>query len=106
MVRVGAWQKKESSKWRNSTEQIINGGRCKWWIICIRNLYQPLEGKAKKPSRMSNEEWALLDIKVLGTIWVCLATSMAFNILEEKITKDLMDTLKGCMKIPLPIKFS
>jgi hypothetical protein len=42
---------------------------------------------------MKDEEWEILDRKALGTIRLCLATSVAFNISKEKITKDLMEAL-------------
>ena len=43
-------------------------------------LYQPLSGKANKLMIMIDIEWNILDRKALGTIWLCLATLVAFNI--------------------------
>ena len=42
---------------------------------------------------MKDEEWEILDRKALGTIWMSLAASVAFNISKEKTMKDLMDAL-------------
>ena len=53
----------------------------------------PLEGKTKNQGSMSNDEWDLLDKKALGSIQLCLAPSVAFNITKEKTTKDLMKIL-------------
>lgn len=64
-----------------------------------KDLYIPLEGKTKKSS-VSDENWALLDRKALATIRLCLAALVAFNIPEEKTTKDLMDTLKRLNENP------
>jgi hypothetical protein len=46
-----------------------------------------------KEAMMSDEEWDILDRKVLGTIQLCLAPSMVFNITEAKTTKALMTNL-------------
>ena len=45
-----------------------------------KDLYLPLGGKAKQPTTMKDEEWEVLDRKALGTIWMCLDSSVAFNI--------------------------
>ena len=51
-----------------------------------KDLYLPLGGKAKQPAAMKDEEWEVLDRKVLGTIRLCLASSVAFDILKKKTT--------------------
>ena len=56
-------------------------------------LWKSLEGKARNQGSMSNDEWDLLDIKALGSIQLCLAPSVAFNITKVKTTEDLMKTL-------------
>ncbi|MCO5601920.1 hypothetical protein L7F22_056046 [Adiantum nelumboides] len=48
-----------------------------------KDLYMPLE----------DYETKLLDRKALGTIRLCLASSVAFNIAEQKTTQELMTTL-------------
>ena len=58
-----------------------------------KDLFLPLSGVAKKPASMKDKEWEILDRKVLGTIRLSLAASVAFNILKEKKTKGLMDAL-------------
>jgi hypothetical protein len=43
-----------------------------------KDLWKPLEGKAKNQGTMSEAEWDLLDRKALGSIRLCLAPSVAF----------------------------
>ena len=38
---------------------------------------------------MEDDEWEILDIKELRTIWLCLATSLDFNISKEKRKKHI-----------------
>jgi hypothetical protein len=54
----------------------------------------------KKTTAMKYKEWEILDRKSLGTIWLSLAASMAFNISKEKTTKDLMDALDKLYEKP------
>ena len=49
-----------------------------------KDLFLPLERKEKQPTTMKDEEWEVLDRKALGTIQLCLDSSVAFNILKEK----------------------
>jgi hypothetical protein len=49
---------------------------------------------------MNDEEWEVLDRKALGTIWLSLAPSMAFNISREKKTKEMMDALDKLYEKP------
>ena len=42
---------------------------------------------------MTDEEWEILDRKALGTIRLCLAASVDFNISKEKTTIDLINAL-------------
>ena len=49
-----------------------------------KDLYLPLSGKTKKPAAMIDAEWNILDRKALEIVWLCLAASVAFNILKEK----------------------
>ena len=62
-------------------------------FIYQKDLWKLLEGKAKNQGSMSNDEWDLLHRKALGSIQLCLAPSVAFNITKAKTTEDLMDTL-------------
>ena len=65
-----------------------------------KDLWKPLEGKTKNQGSMSNDEWDLLDRKTLGSIWLCLAPSVAFNITKAKTTEDLMKTLATLYEKP------
>ena len=65
-----------------------------------KDLYLPLGGNESKPTSMTDEEWKILDRKPLGTIRLCLAASVAFNISKEKTMVDLINPLASCMKIP------
>jgi hypothetical protein len=64
-------------------------------------LFLPLGGIAKKFMTMKDDEWEVLDRKALGVIQLSLAASMAFNILKEKTTKELMDALDKLYEKPL-----
>ena len=50
---------------------------------------------------MEDEEWEVLDRKELGTIRLCLALSVAFNISKEKTTEGVMSTLSKLYEKPL-----
>jgi hypothetical protein len=65
-----------------------------------KDLFLPLGGITKKSMAMKEEEWEVLDRKALGTIWLSLATSMAFNISKEKTMKELMDALAKLYEKP------
>ena len=65
-----------------------------------KDLRKPLECKAKNQGSMSNDEWDLLDRKALGSIQLCLAPSVAFNITKEKTTEYLMKTLATLYEKP------
>ena len=47
---------------------------------------------------MKDEEWEVLDRKALGTIRLCLASSVAFNISKEKTTEGVMSALSKLYK--------
>ena len=49
---------------------------------------------------MKDEEWEVLDRKTLGTIRLCLASSVAFNISKEKIRKGVMSALSKLYEKP------
>jgi hypothetical protein len=65
-----------------------------------KDLFLPLGGVAKNLMAMKDEEWEILDRKDLGTIWVSLAASVAFNISKERTTKDLIDMLAKLYEKP------
>ena len=50
---------------------------------------------------MKAEEWALLDRQVLRVIRLTLSRSIAYNIVKEKTTADLMKALSSMYEKPL-----
>ena len=85
MVRVGAMAEEG-----NFRVEKFNGQNYQLWKMQMQDyLYQkdmdlPLGRKAKQPVAMKDEEWEVLDRKALGTIQLCLASSVASNISKEK----------------------
>ena len=65
-----------------------------------RDLYLPLSRKANKLASMMDEEWEILDRKALGILWLCLETSVAFNISKEKTMVDMMKELAKLYEKP------
>ena len=49
---------------------------------------------------MKDGEWEVLDRKSLGTIRLCLASSVAFNISKEKTTEGVMSALAKLYEKP------
>ena len=66
-----------------------------------KDLYLPLGRKTKISMGMTDEEWNLLDRKALGTVWLCLASSVAFNISKETMTYGLIKALEKLYEKPL-----
>ncbi len=56
--------------------------------------------KIKKPTSMTDTEWDILDRKELGTIWLCLAASVTFNISKETTIEGLMSALEKLYEKP------
>jgi hypothetical protein len=54
----------------------------------------------KKPDDMKPEEWTLLDRQALGVIRLTLSKNVAFNIVNEKTTADLMKALSNMYEKP------
>ena len=77
----------------------FNGKNYQCWKTQIeddfyqKNIFLPLGEIAKKLASMAREVWEVLDRKTLGTIQLCLAASVAFNVTDQRTTKDLMNTL-------------
>ena len=69
-----------------------------------KDLYLLLGKKEKQPADMKDEEWQDLDRKELGTIRMCLASLVAFNILKEKTTEGVMSTLSKLYEKPSSYK--
>jgi hypothetical protein len=70
------------------------------YYLYQNDLFLPLGGIAKNLTAMKDEEWKALDRKALGTILLSLSASVAFNILKEKTTKELMDTMAKLYEKP------
>ena len=49
---------------------------------------------------MKDDEWEVLDRKALGTIRMCLASSVAFNISKEKTIDGVMSALSKIYEKP------
>ena len=60
-----------------------------------------LGGKTNQLATMKDKEWEVLNRKELGTIRLCNASSVAFNILKEKTTKGVMSALDNLYEKPL-----
>ena len=81
--RVDKFNRKNFSLWKIQMED----------YLYQKDLYILLSKKVNKPSSMKIAKWDLLDRKALGTIWLCLASSVLFNVSKEKTTKDPIDAL-------------
>ena len=57
------------------------------------DIFLPLVGIAKKPMSLTAKARKVLNEKALGTIQLCLTVLVAFNITDQKTTKDLMKAL-------------
>eukprot|EP00253_Pinus_taeda_P002281 PITA_02281 len=66
-----------------------------------KDLYLPLGGKTKMPTSMTDEEWNLLNRKALGTVRMCLAALVTFNISKETTTEGLIKALEKLYEKPL-----
>ena len=102
MVQVG--EMAEEGKFR---VEKFNGQKYQVWKMQMEDylyqndLYLSLGGKAKQSTVMKDEEWEVLDRKALGTIRLCLASSVAFNISKEKTIEGVMSALSKLYKKPL-----
>ena len=105
LVQVGAMA--EEGKFR---VEKFNGQNYQLWKMQMeeymyqKDLYLSLGRKAKHSAAMKDEEWEVIDKKELGTIRLCLASSVAFNISKEKTTEGLMSTLSKLYEKPLASK--
>ena len=69
--------------WRMQIEDYLYG----------KKLHLPLLGE--KSAIVKDDEWTLLDRQVLGVIKLTLSRSVAYNVVNEKTTADLMKTLSA-----------
>ncbi|KAL6498549.1 hypothetical protein OROHE_026490 [Orobanche hederae] len=63
-----------------------------------KGLHEPLTGQ--KPEKMAEADWALLDRKALGIVRLSLARNVAYNIVNEKTTHGLIQTLSNMYEKP------
>ena len=63
-----------------------------------KKLHEPLSGK--KPEKMEQADWDLLDRQALGVVRLTLARNVAFNIVKQMITTDLMKALSNMYEKP------
>ena len=52
-------------------------------FLVQQGLQKALDGVTKKPATMTTSDWEDLDSRALGTIRLCLADEVLFNIVEE-----------------------
>ena len=85
LVQVGEMEEEGKLK-----VEKFNGQNYQLWKMKMedylyqKDLYLLLGGKSKQSVAMKDEKWEVLDRKALGTIRLCLASSVAFNISKEK----------------------
>jgi hypothetical protein len=58
-----------------------------------KDIFLLLGEKSKKYVSMKDEEWEILERKALGTIQLCLETSVTFNISKKMAMDNLMKPL-------------
>ncbi|PON51309.1 Pol-like polyprotein/retrotransposon [Trema orientale] len=63
-----------------------------------KKLHQPLSGK--KPEKMEDDDWQLLDRQVLGVIRLTLTKNVAHNVAEAKTTAEMMSILSDMYEKP------
>ena len=62
-------------------------------LYVLEGSITTIERKNKTSGTMKDKEWEALARKALGTIRLCLASSVAFGILKEKEIEGVMSTL-------------
>nr|VDD56318.1 unnamed protein product [Brassica oleracea] len=65
--------------------------------LYVKKLHQPL---SKKPEKLDQDEWELLDRQVLGVIRLTLSKNVAHNVAKEKTTEGLMKVLSDMYEKP------
>ena len=87
-VRIKKFDGKDFSFWKMQIED----------YLYQKKLHEPLLGK--KLETMEQEAWDLLDRLTLGVLRLTLVRNMAFNIVKEKTTVDLMKALSDTYEKP------
>ena len=77
----------------------FDGSDFSFWKMQIEDylyqedLHEPLTGV--KPESMTEEKWKLKNFQALGLIQLTISRNVAFNILKEKTTFDLLKKLSN-----------
>ena len=87
-VRIEKFDGKDFRFWKMQIED----------YLYQKKLHEPLSGK--KPEKMEQADWDLLDRQALGVVRLTLARNVAFNIVKEKTTADLMKALSNMYEKP------
>ena len=104
-IGIRAWFEKKSGSnggRRQSSNLEIDGKEFEFWKMQIedylyqKKLHEPLSGK--KPEKMEQADWDLLDRQALGVVRLTLARNVAFNIVKEKTTADLKMRYQICTR--------
>jgi hypothetical protein len=64
-------------------------------LLIQQGVHNALLGKAKKPEKMSGENWEEIDEKVVSAIRLNLGDEVIHNILEAKTAKRIWKNLEG-----------
>ena len=101
MVRVGVMAEEGKFRVEKFNDQNFQLWKMQMeYYLYQNNIYLSLNGIANKLASMKDEEWEILDINALGTIWLFLTASMVLNISSEKRTKYLMKKLSSLYEKP------
>ena len=77
----------------------LNGANISLWksqmedVLILKDQYLSIEGVAKKPSLMRDEEWNKMDRKAIATIYQYIANNVYFNVGGEKTEESLWKKL-------------
>ena len=66
-----------------------------WDLLVQQGLQKVLDGKTKKLTSMTDEDWEDLDARALNTIRLGLADEVLFNITVEEIKTCLWNRLES-----------
>lgn len=64
-------------------------------MLVQQGLHRALDGKAKKPAGMDDDDWEDLDMRALSSIRLCLADEVLFNIVGEKTAAGIWSRLES-----------
>ncbi|KAL6529536.1 hypothetical protein OROGR_015159 [Orobanche gracilis] len=87
-VKIDKFEGHDFGFWRMQIEE----------YLYQKGLHEPLTGQ--KPEKMAEAEWALLDRKALGIVRLSLTRNVAYNIVNEKTTHGLIQTLSNMYEKP------